>query len=62
MILLSIVIPTKNEEDSFRTLCGSLLKQAHKEFFEVVMVDDIDPHYEECVKIYVDALRGAELR
>jgi glycosyltransferase involved in cell wall biosynthesis len=62
MILISIVIPTKNEGDNLKALCESLLKQIHKTFFEVVIIDDSDPGHEEYVKTCVYALRDAGVK
>jgi len=59
MILLSIVIPTKDEGDNLRALCESLLKQSYKEFFEVVIIDDSSPHYEEYVRSCINVLKDA---
>lgn len=57
--LLSIIIPVKNEGTNLIELCKSIVRQCCKEHFEVVIVDDSDPKYEEYVAKCFDTMRNA---
>ncbi|MCC6056363.1 MAG: glycosyltransferase [Desulfurococcaceae archaeon] len=58
MYHFSIVLPVKNEGQNLIELCESIARQCCKEYFEVVIVDDSDPGYEEhvtrCINIMKD--------
>jgi glycosyltransferase involved in cell wall biosynthesis len=58
MMLLSIVIPVKNEGKNLIEFCGSIARQCCREYFEVVIVDDSDPEYEEYVTRCINTMKG----
>lgn len=62
MTILTIVIPTKNEGVNLKILCESLSRQSFKELFEVIIVDDSDPHYEKLVTSCISVLEDAGVK
>lgn len=58
MVLFSIVLPVKNEGQNLIELCESIARQCCKEYFEVVIVDDSDPGYEEYVTRCINTMKG----
>jgi glycosyltransferase involved in cell wall biosynthesis len=56
--LLSIIVPVKNEGENLIKVCKSIARQCYKEYFEVVIVDDSDPEYEEYVTRCINAIKG----
>jgi Glycosyltransferases, probably involved in cell wall biogenesis len=60
--ILTIVIPTKNEGVNLKILCESLSRQSFKELFEVIIVDDSDPHYEKLVTSCISVLEDAGVK
>jgi len=58
MHLLSIIIPVKNEGKNLIELCESIARQCCKQYFEVVIVDDSDPGYEEYVTRCINIMKG----
>jgi glycosyltransferase involved in cell wall biosynthesis len=58
MVLLLIVIPVKDEGQNLIELCESIARQCCKEYFEVVIVDDSDPEYEEHVTRCINIMKG----
>jgi len=61
MALLSIIIPIKNEGQNLIELCKSIARQCCKEYFEVVIVDDSDPEYEEYVAKCINIMNNANV-
>lgn len=55
-ILLSIVIPTRNESN-LANLCSALIKQKYKKLFEVVIIDESDPNYRDMVIECIEDLK-----
>jgi len=58
MVRLSIIVPVKNEERKLIELCESIARQCCKEYFEVVIVDDSDPGYEEYVTRCINTMKS----
>ena len=58
MVLFSIIVPVKNEGQNLIELCESIARQCCKEYFEVVIVDDSDPEYEEHVTRCINIMKG----
>lgn len=58
MVLFSIIVPVKNEGRNLIELCESIARQHCKEYFEVVIVDDSDPEYEEYVTRCINTMKG----
>jgi len=58
VVLFSIIVPVKNEERNLIELCESIARQCCKEYFEVVIVDDSDPGYEEYVARCINLIKG----
>ncbi|MEM0240949.1 MAG: glycosyltransferase [Candidatus Nezhaarchaeales archaeon] len=57
-ILLSIVLPVRNEH-MLMNLCNALSEQDHKDLFQVVIVDESDPEYRGVtVRCYEDLQRS----
>ncbi|MEM3688198.1 glycosyltransferase family 2 protein [Saccharolobus sp.] len=57
-ILLSIVLPVRNEH-RLMNLCSALSEQDHKDFFQVIIVDESDPEYRGVtVRCYEDLQRS----
>jgi len=61
-VVLSLIIPVKNEGSNLIHLCQSLSVQEFKDSFEVVIVDDSDFDHAKYVDSCVDILRGREVR
>jgi glycosyltransferase involved in cell wall biosynthesis len=58
VVLFSIIVPVKNEGRNLIELCESIARQCCKEYFEVVIVDDSDPEYEEYVTRCINTMKG----
>jgi len=58
VVLFSIIVPVKNEGQNLIDLCKSISRQHSKEYFEVVIVDDGDPEYEEYVTRCINMMKG----
>jgi glycosyltransferase involved in cell wall biosynthesis len=56
--ILSIIVPIKNEGKILIEFCGSIARQCCKEYFEVVIVDDSDPGYEEYVTKCINIMKS----
>jgi len=56
--LLSIIVPVKNEGENLIKVCKSIARQCCKEYFEVVIVDDSDPEYEEYATRCINTMKG----
>jgi glycosyltransferase involved in cell wall biosynthesis len=61
MKLLSVVIPIKNEKENLIKLCKSIAIQCCKEAFEVIIIDDSEPEYENYVGECIDILKSAKV-
>jgi glycosyltransferase involved in cell wall biosynthesis len=61
-VVLSLIIPVKNEESNLIHLCRSLSVQEFKNYFEVIIVDDSDFNHAKYVDSCIDILRGSEVR
>ena len=62
MIVLSLILPIKNEESNLIHLCQSTSVQAFKDCFEVVIVDDSDLNHAKYVDSCIDILSRSEVR
>ena len=60
--LISIVLPVRNEGDNLVMVCRSISQQVYKDLFEVVLVDDSVPQYEEYVSQCLEVLNKAGIR
>jgi glycosyltransferase involved in cell wall biosynthesis len=57
-VLFSIIVPVRNEGRNLIELCESIARQHCKEYFEVVIVDDSDPEYEEYVSRCINTMEN----
>jgi len=62
MIVLSLILPIKNEESNLIYLCQSISVQAFKDYFEVIIVDDSDLNHAKYVDSCIDILSRSEVR
>jgi len=62
MIVLSLILPIKNEESNLIHLCQSISVQVFKDYFEVVIVDDSDLNHAKYVNLCIDILSRSEVR
>lgn len=61
MSLLPVIIPVKNEGENLIRVCESITRQCYKEYFEVVIVDNSDPEYEEYITKRINVMKSAEV-
>jgi glycosyltransferase involved in cell wall biosynthesis len=61
MIVLSLILPIRNEESNLIHLCQSISVQTFKDYFEVVIVDDSDLNHARYVDSCIDILSRSEV-